>query len=134
MGSAGRGLLLSVVITVIVLAGAGCANRRSVPEGKPTAALILVFERGKLVRTHQLTDDKQVAALEAFFPDYQKRPTSDTAGHWKWGYLVYLDFADGLSVRLGVSPANREPASWSAGHGDFPVEGDFHAFVAGLAR
>jgi hypothetical protein len=134
MGTAGRGLLWAVIVTGIVLAGAGCANRRPVPEGKPTSALILVFEKGKLVRTHQLTDDKQVATLEAFFPNYQKRPTSDTAGHWKWGSLVYLDFAGGLSVRLGVSPANREPANWTAGHGDFQVEGDFHAFVAGLAR
>jgi hypothetical protein len=126
--------LFSLTVTAIVLAGAGCANRRSQPQGKPTAALILVFDRGKLVQTHRLTDDKQVATLEAFFPDYQKRPASDTAEGWKWGYLVYLDFAGGLSVRLAVSPPAREEASWSAGHGDFPVKGDFHAFVAGLAR
>jgi hypothetical protein len=134
MGSAGRGLLLSVIVTGIVLLGGGCANPRSEPQGKPTTALILVFREGKLVRTHRLTDDKDVAAVEAFFPGYQKHPASDTAEHWKWGYLVYLDFARGVSVRLAVSPANREPASWTAGWGDFPVEGDFHAFVAGLAR
>jgi hypothetical protein len=133
MSSAGRGLLLSVVVTGVVLAEAGCANRSSVPQGKPTAALILVFDKGKLVRTHRLTDDKQVVALEAFFPNYQKQQASDTAEGWKWGYLVYLDFARGLSVRLAVSPPNREATSWSAGQGDFPVEGDFHAFVAGLS-
>ena len=134
MGTAGRALLLAVIVTGIVHLGAGCANTRFAPQGKPTAALILVFSKGKLVRTHRLTQDKDVAAVEAFFPGYQKRPASDTAGHWKWGYLVYLDFAGGVSMRLAVSPANGEPASWTAGHGDFPVEGDFHAFVAGLAR
>ncbi len=123
--------LLLVAGGILILRG--FAADKSAAIAKPTAAVILIHdERGKLVGIHRLTDAKQVTALESFFPAYQDRPTSRTAGGWRFGYQVYFDSSDGRSARLSVSSPSKESAVWSLGEGDFAVKGDFHKFVADL--
>lgn len=125
------GLLLVALGGLLILRS--FAADKPIVVAKPTAAVILVHdERGKIVGVHRLTDAKQVAALESFFPAYQDRPTSRTAGGWRFGYQVYFDSGDGRSARLSVSLPSKESAVWSLGEGDLAVKGDFHKFVADL--
>ena len=125
------GLLLVALGGLLILRG--FAADKPTVVAKPTAAVILVHdERGKLVGIHRLADAKQVTAIESFFPAYQDRPTSRTAGGWRFGYQVYFDSGDGRSARLSVSSPSKESAVWSLGEGDFPVKGDFHKFVSDL--
>jgi hypothetical protein len=131
MGKPVRVRLALAAATLIVVAGVACEGKPA-PGGKPKAALVLVYDKGKVARVHRLTGDAQVAALGAFFPGYERRPASDTAAGWKRGYEVYFDFPDGYSVRLSVSSPQNRPTHWSAGRGDFEVQGDFHKFVAEL--
>lgn len=112
--------------------GWSIAADKAAPAAAPATALVVVYDQGKVVKTHRLTDAKQVAALAAHFPGYEKRPSSNTAAGWKMGYEVYFDYPDGVSVRLKVSSTKNRPIHWSVGRGDFEAEGDFHKFVAGL--
>ena len=130
-----RYALLAAVLVIAfgVLAGVRTFMvGKAVTAGKPVAALILVYDQGKVAKVHRLTGSEQLDALEAFFPGYQGRPTSAIAAGWKRGYDVYFDFPDGYSIRLAVSSPRNRPTSWSAGRGDFEVRGDFHEFTAGL--
>jgi hypothetical protein len=77
----------------------------------------------------RILSPQKVAALEAFFPNYHKRPTSGRAGSWEEGYAVYFDYPNGESFRVGLST---NVDDWSMGRGDFDTRGDFKAFVAGL--
>jgi hypothetical protein len=79
----------------------------------------------------RILNPQKIAALEAFFPNYQKRPTSERAGAWKEGYNVYFDYPDAESFRVTVS-ANGDSAFWTMRGGDFETRGDFKAFVASL--
>jgi hypothetical protein len=101
---------------------------------KPTAALVVVYDQGKVSKAHRLTEAEQVAALAAYFPGFEKRPSSDMAAGWKMGYEVYFDYPDGVSIRLSVSSPRNRPTYWSVGRGDFETKGDFHRFVAGLSE
>lgn len=128
-----QALTVGVASTAAVRVGVSLAPAdRSAPAIPPTAALVIVYDQGKVAKVHRLTEAKQVAALAAHFPEYEERPAIDTAAHWKRGYEVYFDYPDGVSVRLTVSSPKNRPTHWSAGRGDFEAEGDFHKFVANL--
>jgi hypothetical protein len=127
-----RASTLHLALAAMVV-GFGCA-RKSSPSGKPSTALVIAYDQGKVAKIRRLTDEKKVAALAAFFPGYEKRPSSSVAAGWKRGYDVYFDFAEGFSVRLSVSSTKNNPAHWSAGRGDFDLDDDFHAHVAGLTE
>lgn len=107
---------------------------KTAPAVAPATALVVVYDQGKVVKTHRLTEAKQVAALAAHFPSYEKRPSSNTSASWKMGYEVYFDYPAGVSLRLKVSSPMNRPIHWSVGRGDFEAEGDFHKFVAGLVE
>lgn len=105
------------------------------PNEKPISALIVrqdvpSIEGGKLAAI-RITDASQLATLEAFFPDYRRRPTSRIAGAWIAGYVVYFDYPMGHSIRVTVSE-NENSAYWTVGQGDFQTRGDFRAFVDAL--
>lgn len=129
-------ILGSVVIAVIVGLAAvwAVATDKTTAATPPAAALVVVYEQGKIAKVHRLTEAKQVAALGAHFPGYEKRPTSHTAASWKMGYEVYFDNPNGVSVRLKVSSTKNRPTHWSAGRGDFEADGDFHKFVVDLGE
>ena len=123
--------MITTLIALVAVLALGCRTRTVGPEPtvRPRSALVLVFNRGTLTATHRLTDEKQVAALEEFFPGYRKRPASDTAAGWKFAYLVYFDFPEGYSIRL-MLPADAKV--WSVGRGDVEVKGDLQKFIGGL--
>ncbi|HYO08298.1 MAG TPA: hypothetical protein VER17_04955, partial [Tepidisphaeraceae bacterium] len=85
------------------------------------------------VKAVRVADPAKLAALDAFFPDYARRPRGNTAAGWIAGHHVYFDLPGGDTVRVAVS-ANDEGATWSAGQGDFDSRGDFKAFVAALPK
>jgi hypothetical protein len=123
-------------MVVASLAAVGCerkADDKKADAGKKagSATIVVVGDKG-VAKTHLVSDAKKVAALEEFFPDYQKRPASNIAGGWRAGYYVYLDFPGGESVKLVVSPTTHEEVLWSTGRGDHAVNGDFAKFLAGL--
>ena len=123
------GLVLAAAATGLAVLWAVAADKPT-----PTAALVVVYDQGKVAKVHRITEAKQVAALAAHFPGYEKRPSSNTAAGWKMGYEVYFDYPDGVSVHLKVSSPKNRPIHWSVGRGDFEAEGDFHKFVADLGE
>ncbi|MDX1963406.1 MAG: hypothetical protein SFX18_09650 [Pirellulales bacterium] len=124
-------LVLGVALGAL---GMGWGLQNQAPDRPPSAAMILVYEIGKLTRTIQLHDAGKIAALAAHFPGYERRPTSNIAGGWKRGYEVYFNFPLGNTIRLDISSPMNHPQHWSLGDGDFDVEGDFHQFVLGLGE
>jgi hypothetical protein len=123
------GLVLAAATAGLAVAWAVAADKPA-----PVAALVVVYDQGKVAKVHRVTEPKQVAALAAHFPGYEKRPSSAAAAGWEKGYEVYFDFPDGVSVRLMVSSPKNRPTHWSVGRGDFETEGDFHKFVAVLGE
>ena len=138
-----RKRLIAGAFVVVAVAGLWAAARVGARTGQPAKAgggplrATIVAEgvlgRGGVgeVRAVRVADPAKLSALEAFFPGYRRRPTSDTAGGWMAGHQVYFDFAGGETVCVTVSK-NEDAGSWSAGRGDFETNGDFNAFVAGL--
>lgn len=127
------GSILAVAATGVAALWVIAADKSDKP-APPATALVVVYDQGKVAKVHRLTDAKQVAALAAHFPGYEKRPSSDTAAGWALGYEVYFDYPHGVSVRLQVSSPKNRPTHWSAGRGDFEAEGDFHKFVTDLGE
>jgi hypothetical protein len=127
------GSLAAVAALGVAVLWAVAADKPA-PGTPPVAALVVVYDQGKVVKVHRLTEEKQVAALAAHFPGFEKRPSSNTAGGWMRGYDVYFDYPDGVSVRLTVASSTNRPTHWSVGRGDFEAKGDFHKFVAGLGE
>ena len=129
------GSVLAAAATGLAVLWAVAADKPTpTAAGPPTAALVVVYDQGKVAKVHRITEAKQVAALAAHFPGYEKRPSSNTAAGWKMGYEVYFDYPDGVSVHLKVSSPKNRPIHWSVGRGDFEAEGDFHKFVAELVE
>ena len=62
------------------------AAEKTAPAVAPATALVVVYDQGRVVKTHRLTEAKQVAALAAHFPSYEKRPSKTTPLRvGKWG-------------------------------------------------
>jgi hypothetical protein len=127
------GSFLAAVVTGLTVLWAFAADKPS-PAAPPASALVVVYDQGKVAKVHRFTEAKQVAALAAHFPGYEKKPSSNTSAGWKMGYEVYFNYPDGVSVRLVVSSPKNRPIHWSVGRGDFEAKGDFHKFVADLER
>lgn len=73
-----------------------------------------------------------IKKLEAFFPDYDKFPSSKNPPvGWIEGYLVYFNFGDGKSIRVVVA-INDNGGIWSMGKGDLVTNGNFAKFVQNL--
>jgi hypothetical protein len=123
--------MAATTVLAVVLAVVGCEAKKG--ETKAGSATIVVVGNKGVTTTHLVFDAKKVAALEAFFPDYHKRPTSNISAGWKAGYFVYFDLPNGESVKVVVAPDNFAKPQWTVGgKGDFPVNGDFGKFVAEL--
>jgi hypothetical protein len=69
---------LCLVLATATLAVVPCATAQEKEAPKELkSALVIVFgnaEKGEVSKVHRLTDAKQLAALEAFFPNYRSRP------------------------------------------------------------
>ena len=103
---------------------------------RPTDALVVregVLPRGGVgeVSAIRVADPEKLAALEAFFPGYRKRPSSELAGAWMAGHRVYFNFPGGETIRVTVSE-NDKGRSWTVGRGDFATAGKFVGFAEGL--
>lgn len=134
-----RGRVVLAVAVAALLAAVGCepkpADKNVTGVKKAGSATIVVVGNKGVAKTYLVSDAKKVAALEEFFPDYQKRPQSDTAAGWKAGYFVYFDLPGGESVKLVVSPADFAKPQWTVGgQGDHPVKGDFAKFLTELGE
>ena len=110
------------------------------PRAGDGATDALVVREGVLPRSGvgrvtalRVADPERLATLEAFFPDYRKRPSSDLSGGWKAGYRVYFSFPGGETIRITVSE-NDGGGRWTAGRGDFATNGDFKRFFEELSR
>lgn len=80
-----------------------------------------------------ISNRQTIQKLEAFFPDYRKRLSSEIVSGWRAGYRVYFRFAGGEVVCVTVSSYGGG-ASWSTGANDSITQGDFAAFVKELQR
>lgn len=109
-------------------------------EGTPSRLLsaVIVAEgesRGGVARSEAMTitDAGTLERLEAHFPKYQDRPSSEISGGWERGYRVYFNLADGRTLSATVSE-NGGGATWSMGHGDLRTNGKFTEFVDSLRK
>ena len=131
----GRKVLVAVVVGL--LAAVGCDRKPDADKAAGagaragTATVVVIGDKG-VAKTYLVSGKEKMAALEAFFPDYHKRPTSTVSAGWKAGYFVYFDFPDGESVKMIVSPTTHKQVLWSMGRGDHKVEGDFAKFLSAL--
>src|SRR5262249_48277437 len=127
------------LLSVALIPCATAQGREAAKELK--SALVVIFgdaEKGQISKVHRLTDAKQLAALEAFFPDYRNRPVGKgrpgfaTHGAWYPDYEVYFNFDEGETVRLEVTLRGYFPRWRAFGRGDHELKGDFRKFVSGL--
>lgn len=73
-----------------------------------------------------------IKKLEAFFPDYDKSPSSNKPPvGWKEGYCVYFNFGEGKTIEVVVA-INDNGGMWSMGRGDLVTNGNFAKFVKDL--
>lgn len=125
-----------VLVAVAVLAAVGCAPKPDVKKdegARAGSATIVVMSRKEGLKTYLVSDAKKMAALEGFFPDYQKRPQGNTSVALAAGCFVYFDLPGGESVKVIVSHLSVEKPQWSVGgRGDFAVQGDFAQFLTDL--
>jgi hypothetical protein len=131
-----RSVLAATAAVVLVVVGCdrkADAEKKGEGGQKAGSATVVVIGKKGVEKTYLVSDAKKVAALEAFFPDYQSKPKSDVAAGWKAGYFVYFDLPGGESVKLVVSPTDFAKPQWTVGgKGDHAVKGDFGKFVAEL--
>ena len=134
-----RSLVLIAATVVFLLAALGVprSSGETTEKDRQLVGALIVIEGlvaadgvGEM-KAFCITGREKLSALENFFPDYRKRPSSRRAAGWKAGYRVYFDLSDGETVRIAVSE-NENAAYWSCGKGDFETNGDFKVFVAGL--
>lgn len=121
----------TLFMVLAALTVTGCGGSPAAPGAAGTATIVVIGNKG-VAKTHLVSDQKKVAALEEFFPNYRKRPTHPVSVGWAAGYFVYFDFPQGESVKLVVSPTTMQQVSWTMGQGDFPVKGDFAKFLSEL--
>ena len=119
-----------IVPLIVVIVVCGC-SRSTPPVPKTIAQRVIVIDRtGRgTSNTNSVTAPRDIAALEALFPQYQTRPESDTAAGYIAQYVFMFQLPDGSSIRV-VSDGDGE--LWSAGSGDFMVVGDLKKTLKSL--
>jgi hypothetical protein len=135
-------LFVGLTAAVLCVALVPCATAQQKEAAKELeSALVVIFgdaEKGEVSKVHRLTDATQLAALEAFFPNYRSRPIGKSrpgfaaGGAWYPDYEVYFNFPEGETVRLEVSLPGYFPRWRARGRLDHELKGDFRKFVAGL--
>jgi hypothetical protein len=122
----------------VALVSCATAQEKEAPKELESALVVIFGDAEKEVsKVHRLTDAKQLAALEAFFPNYRSRPVGKGrpgfATHTAWypDYEVYFNFHESETVRLEVTLLGVFPR-WRASRGDHELKGDFRKFIAGL--
>lgn len=80
-----------------------------------------------------VTDQKQLDALRAFFPEMDKGKTNGRAAGWISGVEIKFVKQDGKAVTVAVSE-NDHLTIWSEGKGDWPVKGNLKAFLIKLQK
>ncbi len=109
-------------------------------QGKPHAPITAVIVRSAVYSNEgiahttaiNILDKGTIAKLEAFFPDYDKSPSSKNPPvGWVEGYCVYFNFGDGRSIEVTVA-SNDNGGIWTMGDGDLATNGNFAKFVEDL--
>jgi len=104
-----------------------------------TITLYMDLQSGKYVPDStqatvlKVTDQKQLEALLAFFPEMDRGKESWRAAGWEAGVEIKFARPDGKTIRVSVS-SNDDLTIWSEGHGDWPVNGDLKAFLLDLQK
>jgi len=104
-----------------------------------TITLYMDLQSGKYVPDStqatvlKVTDQKQLEALLAFFPEMDRGKESWRAAGWQAGVEIKFARPDGKTIRVSVS-SNDDLTIWSEGHGDWPVNGDLKAFLLDLQK
>ena len=103
------------------------------PAGEYVEATITVYDSSAGVppTAHSFTvnSPEDLRELLAHFP--QRGRKSAQAGLWISGAVVEIKKSDGQAIRIMLS-GNDNLSTWSEGRGDWPVEGDFAAYVKRL--
>ena len=87
--------------------------------GKVVRAVIVgPYSEHGMAQAIGINDPDKLRQLEAFFPNYKSRPSSEVAGGWIVKYEVYFHFHGNEVLHVTVS-ANENGRYWSAGRGDF---------------
>jgi len=119
-----------IVPLIVVIAVCGC-SRSTPPVPKTIAQRVIVIDRTDrgASSTNAVTAPRDIAALEALFPQYQERTESGTAAGYIAQYVFMFELPAGSSIRV-VSDGNGE--LWSTGSGDFMVVGDLKKTLKSL--
>ena len=99
----------------------------------PLSALIVpeaIHSRAGIGETKAISivNGPTIAKLAALFPKFERQPSSEVAGAWEAGYVIYFNFKGNRIVRVILS-GNDKGETWSTGDGDFKTNGDFRAFL-----
>jgi len=126
---------LSLATALCVVLSAACASEGTARNDKPIGAIVLIagihskHGVGEM-RAISILSAKLLAELEAFFPRYKERPSSDIGVGTETKYQVYFSFKDGRAIWLDVGD---DTLFWSVGRGSLETNGDFENFVKKLS-
>src|SRR6266581_4560829 len=131
---------LTAALLCVAIVPCATAQEKEAPK-ELESALVVIFgdaRKGEVSKVHRLTDAKELAALEAFFPNYRSRPIGKgkpgiaAGGAWRPEYEIYFNFHEGETVRLEVGLKGLYPRWRAFGRLDHELKGDFRKFVTGL--
>jgi hypothetical protein len=130
---AGALVILTVcVILPLSIATTYAVGKAAKPEFTKAAVEILIDAQGQPLAGKPvavtLTDAAEVAELAAFFPRVGTGRKSGRAAGWEVGVTITFLTVSGEAVKVSVS-WNDNLTDWSEGKGDWPVKGDFKAYV-----
>lgn len=121
---------LSLLLFAVALLTFGRHTTAADAPEKPVSALI-VFDHNGQTTALRIAGERQLAILEAYFPNYQTQPESGEAGAWEAKYEVFINFKHGKTYRVLVSGNSRY---WSMERGDFELRGYFADYVTAMLR
>jgi hypothetical protein len=134
-----RVLVLVGVVTLVYAQGSvavpvSAAEKIGKPHQPISAVIVRSGEYTEEGISHttaiNILDRDIIKKLEAFFPDYDRSPSSKKPPMgWEEGYCVYFNFGDGKTIEVVVA---MEGQIWSMGHGDLVINGNFAKFVKDL--
>ena len=127
-------LFNTIIIVVALTMSASFAKEREASARARSAVIVFEGESHRgIAHNHAITitDGATLRALEAFSPEYEKRPSSRQSAGWKRGCRIYFNHAKGKTFAITVSK-NGGGAIWSTGNGDLATNGKFSEFVDAL--
>jgi len=133
-----RGAIVTLAAIAALAMPTACSKAPQKAQFKDaTITLYMDLQSGKYVSDSKqatvlkVTDQKQLEALLAFFPEMDRGKEAWRAGGWETGVEIKFAKRDGKAISVA---APHELEVWSEGKGDWPVNGDLKAFLLKLQK